>query len=212
MKKQVYVWIGITAITLSVFVLGAKFYNNQSSPKEDILVLDDGRLIRPYSVRLGSDRAPVKLVEFLDPECEACRAMHPIVKQVFSEFPDKVQLVIRYMPYHGSSAYVAQVLEAARDQQKYWETLDYLFLKQPEWGDHHKPRPDLIPGYLQTLGLDVESIQAAVDQKKFLDRVQTDEEDGNFLGVRGTPTFFVNGKKVERMSYEALKEAIAKEL
>ena len=63
---------------------------------------------------MGPDDAKVVLVEFLDPECEACRAFHPFVKQLMADYSGKIKLVVRYAPFHGSSKYVVRVLEAAR--------------------------------------------------------------------------------------------------
>src|SRR5690606_2620613 len=99
------------------------------------------------------------LVEFLDPECESCRAFHPLVKMLMSEFEGKIQLVIRYAPFHGNSRLVIRILEAARLQGKYWETLEVLFQYQPQWGSHHHPRPDLIWKYLPEAGVDVNRIR-----------------------------------------------------
>ena len=72
-------------------------------------------MIRPYSPILGPAEAPVTIVEFFDPACEACRAFHPIVKDIMAEHGDAVRVVIRYTPFHGAASEEAiRVLEAAR--------------------------------------------------------------------------------------------------
>ena len=88
-------------------------------------------LVRPHSPRLGPEPAKVTVVEFFDPECESCRAMYPIVKQVMSEFEGRMLLVIRYMPLHQNSVYAASLLEASRAQNKYWEFLEEMLARQP---------------------------------------------------------------------------------
>src|SRR5690606_3339619 len=138
-------------------------------------------LVRPHSPKLGPDEARVQLVEFLDPECESCRAFHPVVKQLLGEFDGQVQLVIRYMPFHGNSAYAASVLEAARLQGKYWEALDLLFAHQPEWGSHHQPRPELILEYMKTLDLDMAKLETDIQNPNFQWRIDQDMQDGEAL-------------------------------
>ncbi|POB14770.1 disulfide bond formation protein DsbA [Halobacteriovorax sp. DA5] len=161
---------------------------------------------------MGPDNAKVVLVEFLDPECESCRAFSPYVKEIMNKYEGKVKLVVRYAAFHKNSAYAISILEAARKQGKYWETLDLLFKSQPAWGNHHNPRPDLIWNYLTTLDLDIDKIKSDMHDPKFMEWIRQDAEDGKALGVRGTPTFFINGKPLERFSYQQLELQIREEL
>src|SRR5690606_28131327 len=119
--------------------------------------------VREYSPRFGSENAKVILTEFLDPECESCRAFYPVVKSLLSEFGDKVQLVVRYAPFHQNSRVAIKALEAARFQGKYWESLELLFFHQPQWGDHHNPRPELIFEFLSQLGLNMEQLKSDME-------------------------------------------------
>jgi protein-disulfide isomerase len=169
-------------------------------------------LVRPHSPTLGPDDAKVTVVEFLDPECEACRAMYPIVKHVLGEFPDQVRLVVRYVPLHPNSIYAAGVLEAARAQGRYWEMLETLFQHQPEWGSHHAPRPELIPGYAEKLGLDMQALERSLEAREHERLVATDHADAKALGVTGTPSFFVNGQRLQRLGYPPLKALVEREL
>lgn len=176
------------------------------------LKIDSQLLVREHSPIKGNRNAPIVIVEFLDPECEACRAMHPIVKRLLSEYEGKVQLVIRYMPFHGNSKLAASALEEAREQGKYDEALDILFEKQPEWADHGHPRPELIPVMLSKLGVKIESLETNKVLAKHAWKVDLDQVDGNKVGVRHTPTFFVNGEMLDDIGYEPLKSAIEKSL
>ena len=164
--------------------------------------------IRPHSPRLGYDMARVTVVEWLDPECESCSAMHPAVKRIIADYGDRVLFVIRYMPYHKGSMFAASALEEARELGKFEEALTVLFEKQPEWGNHHQPRPELIPAYLTKLGIPLERL----DQEKLIakhgDRIRLDQEDGNKVGVQGTPTFFVNEKPLQDLGEAPLRAAI----
>jgi protein-disulfide isomerase len=164
--------------------------------------------VRPHSPTLGNSLSRVIVVEWLDPECESCRVMHPILKKIVKDYGDRVNFVIRYMPYHRNSMYAASVLEEARELGKFEEAIDLLFEKQPEWGDHHQPRPELIPGYLATLGIPKENLEREAVIKKHGEKVEIDKADGQTVGVRGTPTFFVNGRMVQELGDQPIRAAI----
>jgi protein-disulfide isomerase len=165
-------------------------------------------LVRPHSPVKGEASAPVTVVEFLDPECESCRAMHPIVKQLASEYAERVRWVVRYLPLHANSLLAAALLEEAREAGKFEEALDALFENQPSWGDHQNPKPELMAEYLQALGLPAKmwDTEALIAEHRW--KVEQDSADGKSLGVRGTPTFFVNGSELPELGYRPLKRAI----
>jgi protein-disulfide isomerase len=106
----------------------------------------------------------------------------------------------------------AAALEAAGEQGRYWEMLDALFVNQPAWGDHQNPRPDLIPEYARQIGLDMAAFQASFEGIKHRAKVERDRSDAEQLGVRGTPSFFVNGRRLEQLGYEPLRARVAEEL
>jgi protein-disulfide isomerase len=168
--------------------------------------------VRPYSPRVGNSMSLVTVVEWLDPECESCRAMHPAVKRIVAEFEDRVLFVTRYMPYHGGSMWAASALEEARQYGKFEEALNLLFEKQPEWGNHQEPRPDLIPTYLASLGIPAENLEQDVVIAKHGEKVRQDEEDGKKVGVRGTPSFFINGEPLMQLGESQLRDAIEQAL
>ncbi len=153
-----------------------------------------GSLLASDSYSLGSPDARVTIVEFLDPECESCRAMHPTVKRVMEEYGDDVYLVVRYFPLHNNSVLAAKTLEAAGTQGKYWEMLDLLFANQTQWGEKSQPQADLFRKYARDLGLDMTAFERDFGDAKFEAKVSRDKADGIAAGVKGTPTFFINGK------------------
>lgn len=169
----------------------------------------EAMLVRPDSPTLGPADAPVTLVEFLDPECEACRAFFPEVKQVMADYEGQVRLVIRYIPGHGNSALAAVALEAARaqDTTKYWEMMELLFDRQKDWGEQSDPQTQAFLDAAAAVGLDVAPIQAAMDAGD-LSMVERDLADALAFDVQGTPTFFVNGTKVTDQSPAGLRAAI----
>jgi len=150
----------------------------------------------------------VTVVEWFDPECESCRAIHPIVKRILAEYGNRIFFVYRYMPFHSGSMYAASVLEEAKEMGKFDEALAVLFEKQPEWGSHHQPRSDLIPSYLLKIGIPPEKLQREAVIAKHGDKIRLDEEDGKKVGVEATPTFYVNGHKLTEIGEQPLRQAI----
>ncbi len=210
MKFNKYLLGGLAAALIAVFVIAGNWYRqNEQAAIEPIAADISERLVRPHSPALGPPDAPVTLVEFLDPECEACGAVHPIVKRVLDEFEGRIRLVVRYMPLHQNSAYAAALLEAARAQDKYWVLMDTFFARQGEWARHEDPKPELLPMYAGWLGLDVESLAAAAADPEVAQRIREDANDGHALGVDRTPTFFVNGRPLPAIGYEPLRSAVA---
>lgn len=170
---------------------------------------DAGVLVRDDSPTLGPVDAPVTLVEFLDPECEACRAFFPIVKQLMTEYDGQVRLVVRYIPGHGNSALAALALEAARaqDETKYWEMLELLFDRQSEWGEQQERQDAAFLAAATDVGLDPAPIKAALEAGDTT-MIERDLADAIAVDVQGTPTFFVDGERVTDQSPEGLRAAI----
>lgn len=205
-------------VVLGVF-LGSSYYKNNLAEKAGGDDKVNPFLVREDSPVLGPADARITIVEFLDPECEACAAFGPSVKKVVKEFEGQVRLVIRYMPFHPNSMMAANFLEAAGEQGKYWEALDLIFAKQSEWGEVHGAPRDKQPDakaafdrFTKELGLDAEAVNAAIRDNRFGPKIERDKQDGQSVGVRQTPTIFVNGRKLNRLFESELRSMIKKEL
>ena len=92
---------------------------------------------------MGEESAPVTIVEFFDPACEACRAFHPVVKSILDEHAGQVRVVLRYAAFHDGSDEAVKILEAARRQEVFEPVLEALLEVQPQWANHGAPRLDL---------------------------------------------------------------------
>lgn len=184
--------------------------NNQASFQ--ITPIDSNLLVKQHSISKGNIDAKVTVVEFLDPECEACSATYPFVKKIVQEFSNDVRFVVRYMPFHQNSKYAANILEGARAQGNFWEALELLFVEQDRWADHHSPNPDLIPEILAPLKLNMNKIITDAKNGKYDNLVLEDQSDGKLSGVKGTPTFFINGHQLQELGYEPLRRAIMEAL
>ncbi len=207
MKNKIFLLVAV-AVALVAVVAFSMLNKPTSSAPTPSAALSAEQFARPHSPRFGNTLGRVTVVEWFDPECESCRVMHPIFKKIVADYKDRVHFVLRYMPYHPGSMYAASALEEAREHGKFEEALDILFEKQPEWGDHHQPRPELIPTYLVGLGIPKEKLERETVIAKHAEKIRMDEQDGEAVGVRGTPTFFVNGQMIPQLGDQPLRAAI----
>lgn len=213
--KNKYTLIAIVlAVAIGGFLVGRRLVLDQERQKNSFLAQSNAEVfIRPHAFKIGPDDAKVHLVEFMDPECESCRRLHYEVKNLLNVYGDKLQVIIRYAPFHPNSKMAIKILEAARLQGKYLETLEVLFKYQPVWGDHHNPRPDLIWSYLNEVeGLDIEKVRSDMVLAKINQIIFQDVEDTTTLEVRMTPTFFVNGKPLPKFGVSYLRDLIQQEM
>lgn len=213
MKNKNLIFIS-SAIFLIVVFIGATIAYQQGKEEKLKLITKQHNetFIRDYSPRYGNPSAKVYLVEYLDPECESCRQFYPKIKELLAKYKGKVQLVVRYAPFHKNSKIAIRALEAARLQGKYWEAMELLFHYQPIWGSHRDPKPELIFTYLPNLGLDMSKLRVDMNSPKIQSMIKQDTEDLKKLGVRGTPTFFVNGKAQTQFGLANLEQMIKKEI
>jgi len=153
---------------------------------------------------LGNANAAVTIVAFTDYQCPSCAAIHPALERVVKESGDKVRLVTRDFPLniHAEAFKAAEAAEAAREQGKYWEYVQVLMQNQSALS------VEKLKGYATQLGLDRTRFDAALDSRKFADVVQSDVDDGIKLGLKGTPSLFINGRRVTAKTYEELKESV----
>jgi protein-disulfide isomerase len=164
-------------------------------------------LIHPDSPTRGPADAAVTLVEFIDPECESCRAAYPLVEQLLTEYDGQLRLVLRYVPGHRNSALATAALEEAGRQGRYWEMLERLFERQPDWGEQATPQTEAFLAYGAEIGLDVARLATALEDPD-LSKVERDAADAAAMGIRGTPTFFVNGSELVDLSEAGLRAMI----
>lgn len=165
--------------------------------------------VRPHSPVVGPKNAPVTIVEFFDPSCEACRAMYPYVKRIMAEYPKDVRLVIRYLPLHQGSEEAIRIIEASRSQKAFIPVIEALLEKQPQWHEGDMANAwDAAKG----AGLNVKKARATMTSPKVTAALAQDQADKVALDVRGTPTFFVNGKPLAQLSPQQLDEQVRAEV
>lgn len=222
MKKETVLLGIIGLLVIAVGLIGANYYRGSKPPAANTgtntrPVME--ALVRPDSPSMGPADAPVTIVEFYDPECESCAAFHSSIKTVMKEQEGKVRLVARIMPLHPNSRLAATFIELAGEKGKYWEAQEFVFRKQPEWGTIHGPAstvqpnaPALFDKYVVEFGLDPAEFKKALSENRYATRLARDTADGRSLGINRTPTIFVNGRLLTRLSEPDLRYLVAQEL
>jgi len=140
----------------------------------------------------GAETAPITLVEYGDFECPYCGEAYPIVKQLQKHFGDRLRFVFRNFPLgelHPHAAAAAQTAEFAGANGKYWPMHDLLFDNQSRM--NHA----LFSTLARKLELAAESLEQALEDGTYEERVISDFRSGVRSGVNGTPTFFINGQR-----------------
>jgi protein-disulfide isomerase len=203
--------IGAAAVALSGFAGSAYIATKGRTPEPVTAVPKDSPLVRPHSPTFGPDDAPVTIVEFFDPACEACRAFHPVVKQIMATFPDKVRLVLRYAAVHAPSAEAITILETARMQNRFEPVLEALYEGQPIWAPHGRT-PGNVWDIAAKGGLDVKRAKKIAKAPGIVATLNQDAADIATLGVRKTPTFFVNGKPLREFGAQQLFDLVKSEV
>lgn len=205
--------LSMIVFSVLVLVLDALFANKLSSSppavsKEEarsILAVKNDDWVK------GPEEASITLIEYLDFECEACRAYYPITKQLKEEYKDKIRFIVRYFPLpgHKNSMTSALAVEAAGKQNKFWEMHNVLYERQKDWGEKAVSDPSIFETYAKQIGLDMDKYKNDISNKELRDRIDRDKNSGISLGIQGTPTFFINGERIPNpKGYEDFKSIV----
>lgn len=165
----------------------------------------------------GNANAPVTLEEFGDFECPPCGLLHPILETMESEFgPTRLRVIFRefpLVPTHPHALTAARAAEAAGLQGRFWEMHDMIYENQKTWHETFDARP-IFEGYATKIGLDLEQFRRDLTGEIVERRIFLDGKRAHSLGVKGTPTVFLNGREVpfESLAPEKLKALINAEL
>lgn len=158
------------------------------------------------SVVKGDPKAPVTVVEFSDFQCPYCARLQPTLREVLKAYPKEVKLVYKHFPlsFHKLAKNAAKASEAAREQGKFWEMHDIIY------ENFNKLTDKSFDEFATKLGLDMEKFKADYASTKYDKMIQDDINLGRQVGVTGTPSLFMNGKRMQRRSVDDFKQAIDK--
>lgn len=208
-------WLGIILISTLILLFGGIFLLTRGSPSKTVAGVTISQIDYSKGEKIGSDSAKVKVVEFSDLECPACLAAEPYVKKLITTYPDQNQIQVIYrhfpLPQHTHSRQVAALAEAAGKQGKFWEMHDKLFDTQSQWSGMTDATPFFMD-LVKQLDLDADKIKQAMEENAIKAIIDNDASEGRSLGVNQTPTFFINGRKLNLKSFDDLVVAVVEEL
>jgi protein-disulfide isomerase len=204
--------LALVALVLVGVVLAVVNIGGQTEPEAAASDPRLAALASEHAATLGDPDAKVHIVEFLDPACGTCAVFYPMVKQWLNEAPGKLRLTVRHVPFHTGVEYVVRILEASREQGKYWETLEALLMSQRQWVTNHVVQPDRVLPAIASVGLDEDRLMADMNSPAVLARMQKDQEDAVALKVSATPEYFVNGRPLPSFGRQQLLDLVREEL
>ncbi|MDD5415649.1 MAG: thioredoxin domain-containing protein [Candidatus Daviesbacteria bacterium] len=206
MKYETKILGAILIITV-VILFGGIFLLSRNQ-ENNIFQIDYSR-----GQKIGSDSAKVRMVEFSDFECLACSAVEPYIVKLRAADPSKIQLIYRHFPLsqHAHSSQAAALAEAAGEQGKFWEMHDKLLETQAKWSSMNDATAFFMD-LVKELGLDEDKIKQTMAGNVIKAKIDSDVAEGNSLGISQTPTFFVNGRKLDLQKFEDLDTLVEQEL
>ena len=197
-------WV-IIGVILVVLIAGSVWYSSSVDDKYNVGVDTTISHVK------GNPYATVTLIEYSDFQCPACATAQPVVKDILNEFGDSIKFEYKHfpLPMHPLALPAARAAEAAGQQGKFFEFHDMLFENQKTWSNSANPSATFIQ-YAEELGLDVQKFRQHMNSSLLSDQISEDKKEGFDLGITGTPTFFLNGEKMQLQSFTDFYEQIAK--
>lgn len=206
MKTETKVF-GIIFIITIIILFGGVFLLSRGSSKPAKLTESNAvQIDYTKGQKIGSDSAKVKLVEFSDFQCPACRAFAPVVDELAGKYSDTLLFAYRHYPLsqHAFAKPAALAAEAAGQQGKFWEMNKLLFENQDRFSN--APWTELA----DQLKLDRTKFDEALNAQTLKDKIDRDETTAITLKLPGTPSFFLNGIRLNVSSPLELKTAVEK--
>jgi protein-disulfide isomerase len=197
--KRYLPFIIVTVVALATLVSGALLYR---AKRPKLLTIPKDKIIqgKPDTASMhirGEPEAPVTLEEFGDYQCPPCRTLAAFLDDVLKDYHPKLRIVFRNFPLqqHKHAREAAAAAEAAGAQGKFWEMHDLLYREQDVWSKAANTQA-LFDAYAGTLGLDLEQFKKDKTAQKTIDRIASDEQRGLSIGVKSTPTLFLNEHEI----------------
>ncbi len=201
MKKlsgEAKLFLGIIGVTVALIVGALALFSQPAHAFSRSDLLPAGTPVK------GNPDAKVFLVEFSDFQCPACKAVSPIVDALITQYKDTMVFGYRYYPLdqHPYGRKSAMAAAAAGEQGKFWEMHDLLLQNQDTLSD------EAITNFAKQLNLRMEAFTQDMASEKIKQRIDNDKAYGNQLGLQATPTFYLNGEKLDLTNFNDLKKAV----
>ncbi len=212
MFKKVGIIIGVVLVVV-ISIAGLIKLASSSGSSSSL-----GIKVPPISksdITKGNPEAKVTLIEYSDFQCSACAAYYPLIKQLFSDFGDKIYFAYRFFPLtsiHKNAMISSQAAYAANLQGKFFEMHDMLFQTQTSWVQTDSAA-ETFAAYAKKLGLDSDKFKKDMNSNEAKNYVANSQNQATAIGINSTPTFFVNGRQlINPRGYDEFKKIIDNEL
>jgi protein-disulfide isomerase len=198
--KNPWVIIGLLA---AVLIGGSVWYSSHVSERNNVGVELTAHV-------KGNTESSVKLVEYSDFQCPACASFQPALERIMTEFGDKISFEYKHfpLPIHPFADEAARAAEAASQQGKFFEYHDALFANQAEWAGAANPTA-FFAKYANEIGLDETKFKQHYNASLIKGKVKAEFDEARELGITATPTFYLNGAKMEIKTFEDFYNQIA---
>ncbi|MFA4834393.1 MAG: thioredoxin domain-containing protein [Patescibacteria group bacterium] len=140
---------------------------------------------------LGSAKPKITIVEFADFNCPNCKNSFPNIREISLKYKNDVKIIFRDFPIYENSINLALAGRCAGEQGLFWLMHDKLFAKQGNFSLEE------LPSFANQIGADINRFNSCLKNEKYLNDIKKDYADGQSLGITGTPTWFINGYKIE---------------
>lgn len=190
--------ISRTIAIIAVAILVVSFIISQTSKRREAqpIVSDEVQLL-PIEARVkGNTEATLSLVEYSDFQCPFCSQVASMIDELVANYGNQFRFEYRHLPLrsiHPNAQIASQASEAAGIQGKFWEMHDILFAKQKEWSTSINPKK-LFRQYAEEIGINPERFSYDLESDEVKAKVNADYDQATALGIKGTPSFLVNGK------------------
>lgn len=163
----------------------------------------------------SDDPNQVVITEYSDYQCPACAYFHPIVEKLKENMGDQLQVNLRFFPLssHRYAALAARAVQAAKNQDKFYEMHSMIFENQERWSTSSNPAMEFVK-YAREIGLNMDQFTDDLNAAETQETVMAQKEEGEDRGVNSTPTFFIDGEEVDPLpkTYEEFEALVQQRL
>jgi|GEM_PF-980548 len=183
--------IGTLTIVVFLFIILTSQLRPPTTPA--LIQTDQQDLVAEYTNIRGATEAKITVVEFTDFACPACRAYHPVMKEISDTYPQQIRWAVRHfpLPMHKNADQAARASQAAGKQGKFWEFAEILYENPEEFEEGDFVR------YADVLGMDLEQFRQDYNDEGIIQQVLQDVAYAQQLGINATPTFLLNGRQLD---------------
>lgn len=205
--KKILFWIiGLLAVGLVIWGVSSAVSSSKNQPTDSEILK-----ITSNDIATGSATTKANLIEYADFECPACATYSRYIELLKDEFPNDLRVAYRFFPLPQHKLISSQVAYAAYKQGKFWEMYLLLYDNQRTWVNSSGPEA-IFDDYAKKLNLNLDKFRNDRDSDSTKKFINDQLDQGIKLGVNATPTFYLNGNKIEPAGYEEFKSLIEAEI